>query len=115
MGYYQEAYDEEYAAIARALDVAADRAKRRILGRVRIFPNAQAAIKRMTHDEPGPGQTYALQARQAKAALRNQEPAVEIEIRWCPYERTRGSPRTGWRMDRRSRQPASRTTTASSG
>ena len=26
-----------------------------------------------THDEPDPGQTYA-----------RQEPAVEIEIRWCP-------------------------------
>jgi len=52
MGYYQEAYDAECAAIiARALDVAADRAKRRKLGRV---PDAQATIKRMTHDEPGP-------------------------------------------------------------
>jgi len=32
----------------------------------------------------GPGQTYAIQTRQAIAALRRQEPAVEIEIRWCP-------------------------------
>jgi len=72
------------AAIARALGVTADRAKRRKLGRVRIFTDAQAAIKRMTHDEPGPGQTHALQAMQAIAALRKQEPAVEIEIRWCP-------------------------------
>ena len=38
----------------------------------------------MTHDEPGPGQTYAIQARQAIAILRKQEPAIEIEIRWCP-------------------------------
>jgi len=38
----------------------------------------------MVHGEPGPGQTYALQARQAIAALRRREPAVEIEIRWCP-------------------------------
>jgi len=36
------------------------------------------------HDEPGPVQTYAIQARQAIAALRKQEPAVEIEIRWFP-------------------------------
>ena len=56
-------------------------AKRHKLGRVRIFTDA---LKRMTHDEPGPGQTYALQARQAIAALRKREPAVEIEIRWCP-------------------------------
>jgi len=46
--------------------------------------HAQAAIMRMTHDEPGPGQTYALQARKAIAALREREPSVEIEFRWCP-------------------------------
>ena len=45
---------------------------------------AQAAIARMTYDKPGPGQTHALQARQAIAALRRQEPAVEIEIRATP-------------------------------
>ena len=84
MGYYQEVYDAECAAIARALGGAADRAKRHKLGRVRIFTDAQAALKRMTYDEPGPGQTYALQARQAIATLRKREPAVEIEIRWCP-------------------------------
>jgi len=28
-----------------------------------------------------------VQARQAIAALRRQEPAVEIEIRWCPAHR----------------------------
>jgi len=76
MGYYQEAYDAECAVIARALDVAADRAKWHKLGRVRIFTDAQAALKRMTYDEPGPGQTYALQARQAIAALRKRKPAA---------------------------------------
>jgi len=80
----EKAHMGYYAAIARALDVAADRAKRRKLGRVRVFTDAQAVIKRMTHDEPGPGQTYTLQARQAITALRKQEPAVEIEIRWRP-------------------------------
>jgi len=79
MGYYQEAYGAECAAIARALAVAAGRAKRHKLGRVRIFTDAQAAI---THDEPGPGQTYAIRARRAIAILRKQEPAVEIEINW---------------------------------
>ena len=61
---FQEAYD---AAIARPLAVAAGQAKRHKLGRVRIFTGALG--------EPGPGQTYALQAIA-------QEPAVEIEIRW---------------------------------
>jgi len=50
MGYYQEAYDTECAAIARALEVAAERAKRWRLGRVRIFTDAQAAITHMTHN-----------------------------------------------------------------
>jgi len=67
VGYFQEAYDAE---CARALAVAAGQAKRNKLGRVRIFTDAQAAITRMTHDEPGPGQTYAIQARQAIAILR---------------------------------------------
>ena len=44
MGYYQEAYGAECAAIARVLAVAAERAKRRKLGRVHIFTDAQAAI-----------------------------------------------------------------------
>jgi len=79
--YIQMEAKTHIAAIARALDVAADRAKRHKLGRVRIFTDAQAALKRMTHDEPGPGQTHALQARKAIAALHKREPAVEIEIR----------------------------------
>jgi len=43
-GVHQEAYDTECAAIARVLAVAAERAKRRKLSRVRIFTDAQAAI-----------------------------------------------------------------------
>ena len=54
MGFFQEAYDAECAAISRALAVAAERAKRRKLGRVRIFTDAQAAIASMTHDEDRP-------------------------------------------------------------
>jgi len=40
-----------------------------------------------------PGQTYALQARMAIATLREREPSVEIEIRWCP--RTKGPRKRG--------------------
>jgi len=36
MGIFQEEYDVEYAAIARALSGAAERTKRRKFGRVRI-------------------------------------------------------------------------------
>ena len=54
-----------------------------MLGKIRIFTDAQAAITRMTHDEPDPRQTYALQARQAIEDLRKREPVIKIEIRWC--------------------------------
>jgi len=104
---------KECPAIARALAVAAERSKRHKLGRVRIFTDAQAAITRMTHDEPDPGQTHALQARKATVALREREPSVEIEIHWCPTHKGILGTRS-W-MDGPSSPPASRMTTGSSG
>ena len=71
MGYHEEAYDAECASTESALAEAAEKARRRKLGRVRIFTDA---ITRMTHDEPGPGQTYAPQAKKAIAALRGGSP-----------------------------------------
>ena len=62
--------------------MASERAKRRKFGKVRIFTDAQAAIARITYDEPGPEQTYAIQARQAIADLLRREPAIEIEVNW---------------------------------
>jgi len=53
MGFEQEAYGAEYAAIARALETAARS----------NFTDAQAAIYRVTSDDPGPGQKYAIAAR----------------------------------------------------
>jgi len=82
MGWGQEAFDAECAALARALQVAATRSH--TIGAVTIFTDAQAAIWRMTSDDPGPGQKYALEARRHIAALRAKEPNVRIEIRWCP-------------------------------
>jgi len=41
MGFFQEAYDAECAAMARALAVAAERAKRHRRGRIRIFTDSQ--------------------------------------------------------------------------
>jgi len=52
--------------------------------RITIFSDAQAAIKRMASDEPGPSQQYALQARKHIATLRKARPGISIEIRWCP-------------------------------
>jgi len=51
---------------------------------VTTFPDAQAAIRLMASDEPGPGQQYALQARKHITTLRRARPGITIEIRWCP-------------------------------
>ena len=82
MGYNQEAYDAECAALARALEVATRRVP--TPSHVTIFTDAQAAIKRMSSDEPGPGEKYVLEARQHIAELRRKAPSAIIEIRWCP-------------------------------
>jgi ribonuclease HI len=82
MGENQEAYDAEYAALARALETAGRR--QTVPERMTIFTNAQAAIRRMASEEPGAGQKYAILARKHIAALGNARPDITIEIRWCP-------------------------------
>jgi len=82
MGYTHRADDAECAALTRALETAAK--IQPALERVTIFTDAHAAMGRMRSEEPGPGQGYALQARNHVAALRRAKPDVRIEIRWCP-------------------------------
>jgi len=82
MGYNQETYDAECAALVRALESASGR--QTTPERVTIFTDAQAAIRRMASKEPGPGQQYTLQARKHIAALQRARPGIIIEIRWCP-------------------------------
>jgi ribonuclease HI len=78
----QEAYDAECAALARALEEAAKR--QTIPERITIFTDAQAAIRRMASEDPGPGQKYAILARRHIGTLRRARPDNTIEIRWCP-------------------------------
>jgi len=59
VGYNQQAYDAECAALARALEDASRR--NTTPDRVAIFSDAQAATKRIVSEEPDPGQMYALQ------------------------------------------------------
>jgi len=82
MGYNQEAFDAECTALARALETVARRSP--LPDHVTIFTDAQAAIRRMASDEPGPEQKHALEARRHIAALRRAAPGIAIEIRWCP-------------------------------
>jgi len=82
MGFNQESYDAECATLARALKTAVEIAP--TLSHVTIFTNAQAAIWRMSTEEPGPGQKYAVEARQHIATLQRAAPDITIEIRWRP-------------------------------
>src|SRR3981081_3917707 len=82
MGYNQEEYDEECAALAKALKQPSLR--QQPPEAVTIFTDAQAAIRRMVSEEPGPGQQYAIEARRHITALKRNNPAIRIEIRWCP-------------------------------
>jgi hypothetical protein len=82
MGYNQEAYDAECAALAKALETAARRQttpeKGHHLHRCPAGHEAHGA------EEPGPGQMYAIQERKHVAALQRARPGIIIEIRWCP-------------------------------
>jgi len=82
IGYNQEAYDAECAALARALAEATRRTT--TPERVTIFTDAQVAIRRIASEETGPGQKYAIEARRHIATLRRAHPGIVIEIRWCP-------------------------------
>jgi hypothetical protein len=74
MGDNQEAYDAEYAALARALEEASKR--QTAPERVTIFTDAQAAIRRIASEAPGPGQKYAILARQHIRTLRRARPDI---------------------------------------
>jgi len=80
MGYNQEAYDAEWAALARAPESVSGGY---VPERVTIFTDAQAAIRRIASEEPGPGQQYAIQGRKHIATLCRVRPGITIEIRWC--------------------------------
>jgi len=79
LGYNQEAYDAECAAIVRALRIGRDQRRQNRIPKITIFTDAQAAIKRMQMPEVGPGQIFALQARRILAEI-----DCPVEIHWCP-------------------------------
>jgi len=88
MGFNQEAFDAECAALARAVKTAARRDP--APDHITIFTDAQAAIRRMASNQPGPGQKYALEAREHIAVLQRAAPDITIEVRWCPARVRRG-------------------------
>jgi len=82
IGYNQEAFDVECAALARVLEVAA----RRRTGpkAVTIFTDLQAAMARIASEEPGPAQRYVRQTREWIKELRKRDRNLRIELHWCP-------------------------------
>jgi len=81
IGYNQEAYGAECAALARALKLVSRRST--VPEHVTIFTDVQAAIRQMASDDPGLGQQHTLQARKHIATLRKARPGIIIEKWWC--------------------------------
>jgi len=82
IGYNQEAYDAECAALARALEAASRRPTSNRSRFSRTFEPPSDGWRR----NPGPGQQYAPQARKHIATLRRARPEI-VEIRWCPAQK----------------------------
>ena len=70
-----EVYDAELHGACRALEIAQNLEND---GRVTLFLDSQAAIKRLRHVEPGPGQELAI--RTQEAARRLQMQGVEVTV-----------------------------------
>jgi ribonuclease HI len=68
--------------LARALEEGTKR--QTIRERVAIFIDAQAAIRRMAAEAPGPSQKHAILARRRIGTLQTTRPDITIEIRLCP-------------------------------
>ena len=85
MGYNQEAYGEagaECSALIRALETATKRRTTPL--EVTTSTDAQAAIRRIASGEPGPGHTYAIQARKHIATLRRAKPDTHHRDQMAP-------------------------------
>ena len=80
LGMHQEAYDVELIAIMRGVHHLVSRHEQ---GKsFTIFPDFQAAVGRLQHDAPGPGQDVARETIELARAL--QEQGSIINIRWVP-------------------------------
>ncbi|MDX6284441.1 MAG: hypothetical protein QOH03_5512 [Kribbellaceae bacterium] len=86
LGGHQNPHGLQLGSLCAALSRAPETAARRQTTpkRVTIFSDAEAAIRRMVSEDPGPGQMYAIQARKHIAMLRRARPGIIIEIQWCP-------------------------------
>ena len=79
LGRSKEVFDAELEGACRALELARTIGESR---QVTVLLDSQAAIKRLEHTEPGPGQVFALRAHRAARRLR--ERRVEVTVQWVP-------------------------------
>jgi ribonuclease HI len=74
-----EVFDAELVGVVEALEWALEED---LIGPIRVLLDAQAAINRLQHAEPGPGQTLALQAHDLARKL--QATGRRVTIGWVP-------------------------------
>ena len=79
LGRSKEVFDAELQGVCRALELAQAMGENR---QVTVFVDSQAAISRLQHTEPGPGQALALRAHRAAKRLR--ERRVGVTVQWVP-------------------------------
>jgi len=85
MGYNQEAYGAECAALVRALESASRRPT--TPERITVFTDAQAAIRRMASESLAPTKNTRSRQGNTSPQLRRARPGITIEIRWCPADK----------------------------
>jgi hypothetical protein len=88
MGYNQDAYDAECAALARALETAARRET--TPEKVTIFTDAQAAIRQMASEDPGGPDVHDPGKETYRGATKSPT-GINIEIWWSAHEGAPGN------------------------
>jgi hypothetical protein len=79
MGKGKEVFDAELMGVVKALEMAARAGG---LGPITVLLDSQAAIARLRHLQPGPGQVMAVRAHREALELQGQN--REVTVQWVP-------------------------------
>jgi ribonuclease HI len=85
LGRNKEVFDAELFALLRATIMIGDQVEEMISEEVQkiiIFTDSQAALNRIQHNEPGPGQTWASAIIRSTEEICRQN--IQLEFRWVP-------------------------------
>jgi ribonuclease HI len=95
-------FDAELHGVCEALEIACSLGDN---GQITVFLDSQAAISRIQHTEPGPGQSLALRAHTAATSL--QERGLQVTVRWVPgHAGVEGNKRADQAAKRAAAKPA---------